>query len=216
MDQIWIDVVNRDGNGNAYSRVDGSMTAHLALLIVDVQNDFCDGGALPVPGGVRVIPSINRHAADAAARGWRVYASRDWHPAITAHFKAFGGPWPTHCVQYTPGAAFHDALHLPHGTREVYKGQDPEDAGYSAMSALTADGRTLLDELQRDRISRLYVTGLATDYCVKTSVLDALKGGIAVTVLTDGIAGIDVTPGDCDRAIADMQAAGAIFTADLG
>lgn len=180
-----------------------------ALLIVDVQNDFCPGGALAVPEGDHVIAPINRYAADAAARGWRVYASRDWHPAVTRHFQPHGGSWPIHCVENTRGAAFHDALQLPAVTTVISKGQDASDDGYSALHGTTPDGHTLLTDLQRDGIERLYVAGLATDYCVKHSVLDALHHGLTVALLADAIRGVDVTPGDSARAVAEMQAAGA-------
>ena len=180
-----------------------------ALLIVDVQNDFCPGGALPVPGGDRVVPSLNRYVADAAERGMPVYASRDWHPAVTRHFKGYGGEWPPHCVQNTNGGRFHPDLELPASTIVVSKGQDPDKPGYSAMEGYTPDGKTLLADLRQRQVEHLYVGGLATDYCVRQSVLDALQEGFAVTVLQDAIAGIDARPGDTDRALAEMRDAGA-------
>ena len=182
--------------------------AGTALLVVDVQNDFCPGGALPVPGGDRVVPALNRHMAEADARGWPVYASRDWHPAATRHF-APHGEWPPHCVQNTEGAGFHRDLRLPDSAIIVSKGQAVDSHGYSALEGNTPDGRTLLAELTERRIDHLYVGGLATDYCVKHSVLDAVRAGLKVTVLADSIAGVDVTPGDSAHAIAEMQAAGA-------
>ncbi|MBI4265401.1 MAG: bifunctional nicotinamidase/pyrazinamidase [Acidobacteria bacterium] len=182
-----------------------------ALLVVDVQKDFCPGGALAVPEGDRVVPVLNRRIAEAAAHGWPIYASRDWHPPVTRHFKQYGGEWPPHCVQRTEGAAFHDALQLPASTVVVTKGQDPDSPGYSAFQGETPDGRPLLADLQKRRIDRLYVGGLATDYCVKHSVLDALRAGLKVTVIGDAIKGVDVTPGDSARAIDEMRAAGAEF-----
>jgi nicotinamidase/pyrazinamidase len=180
-----------------------------ALLIVDVQKDFCPGGALAVPGGDRVVPVLNGHIANAEARGWTIYASRDWHPRETGHFQAFGGQWPPHCVQESEGARFHDALRLPPSAIVITKGQAPDSHGYSALEGLTPDGHTLLDDLRARQIERLYVGGLATDYCVKHSVLDARAAGLDVVVLGGAIAGVDLQPGDSTRALAEMEAAGA-------
>ena len=185
-----------------------------ALLIVDVQNDFCDGGALAVAGSARVIDSLNRRIGEAASAGVAVFASRDWHPAITTHFAPFGGRWPVHCVVETTGARFHPDLRLPADTVVISKGQDPGRPGYSAFEGRTADGISFGDELKKRGITHLYVGGLATDYCVKHSVLDALAAGLDVTVLVDGIAGVDANPGDVQRAIDDMRAKGATLRAD--
>ena len=184
-------------------------TARSVLLIVDVQKDFCPGGALAVPGGDRVVPVLNRYIAEATARGVPVYASRDWHPAVTRHFQAYGGEWPPHCVQNTEGATFHPDLRLPASAVVVTKGESPDHPGYSALGGHTPDGRTLAETLRDGKIDRLYVGGLATDYCVKQSVLDARHMGLKVTVLADAIAGVDVQPGDSTRAIEEMRAAGA-------
>jgi nicotinamidase/pyrazinamidase len=178
-----------------------------ALLIVDVQNDFCPGGALAVPHGDDVIPVLNRLAESFSARGLPVYASRDWHPVDTTHFRTFGGPWPEHCVAGSAGAEFHPDLHLPADAIVVSKGQDRKDDGYSAFEGRTEDGRTLGDELKRRGISRLYVGGLATDYCVRASVLDARRAGLDVTVVADGIAGIGED--SSARALDEMRSAGA-------
>jgi nicotinamidase/pyrazinamidase len=180
-----------------------------ALLVVDVQNDFCPGGALAVPNGDRVVPILNRCLAEAARHGVRVYASRDWHPAVSDHFAASGGPWPRHCVQNTWGAAFHPDLQLPPSTVVITKGDDPHAHGYSVFEGHTDLSRSLLEDLQAHGIEELYVGGLATDYCVRASVLDALREGFAVTVLEDGIRGVEVQPGDSARAIEEMRAAGA-------
>lgn len=184
-------------------------TKRAALLVVDVQKDFCPGGALAVPHGDRVVPVLNRYIADAEARGWPVYASRDWHPPDTRHFVPYGGEWPPHCVQNTDGAKFHDDLRLPQPAIVISKGQASDSPGYSALEGYTPDGRTFLSELRERQIEHLYVGGLATDYCVKHSVLDALRAGLEVTVLGDAIAGVDVKPGDSARAIADMKNSGA-------
>jgi nicotinamidase/pyrazinamidase len=182
-----------------------------ALLIVDVQNDFCPGGALAVAAGDRVVAPLNHVATRFAERGRPVYASRDWHPPDTQHFKEFGGPWPVHCLAQSPGAAFHPGLTLPRDAIVITKGQDRRDHGYSAFEGTTGDGGTLADDLRGRGVDHLYVGGLATDYCVRQSVLDALKHGLRVTVLRDAIAGVDVTPGDADRAVEEMKTAGAEF-----
>lgn len=180
-----------------------------ALLIVDVQKDFCPGGSLAVPGGDRVVPVLNRYIADATGRGLPVYASRDWHPEVTRHFQAYGGEWPPHCVQNTEGATFHADLRLPASAVVVTKGASADSPGYSALGGYTPDGSTLAETLRENKIDHLYVGGLATDYCVKQSVLDARRMGLKVTVLGDAIAGVDVKPGDSTRAIEEMRAAGA-------
>ena len=180
-----------------------------ALLVVDVQNDFCAGGALAVPNSDAVIAALNQYIPDAEAQRIPVYASRDWHPPITSHFQAFGGIWPVHCVQETRGAEFHPDLRLPASAVIVTKGEQPNSHGYSACEGRTPAGAPLLDDLRTRGISHLYVGGLATDYCVKQSVLDALAAGLQVTVLEDAIAGVDVNAGDSARAIAEMRAQGA-------
>jgi nicotinamidase/pyrazinamidase len=189
--------------------VDAMPHSRSALLVVDVQKDFCPGGALPAPDGDRVVPPLNQYLDDAAERGWRVYASRDWHPPVTGHFKAYGGEWPPHCIQDTAGAAFHDSLRLPPTSTVISKGQSPGSPGYSAFEGLTPEGGPLLADLRAHQIEHLYVGGLATDHCVKQSVLDARRHGFAVTVLGRAIAGIDVQPGDSARALEEMRAAGA-------
>jgi nicotinamidase/pyrazinamidase len=197
--------------GHEPTRGDAFPLSGAALLLVDVQNDFCPGGALPVPEGDRVIPVLNRVAQQFAAAGRPVYASRDWHPADTKHFRAFGGPWPPHCIAESRGAAFHPDLRLPTNTVVISKGQDRNDDGYSAFEGSTKDGRTLAEDLRAHGVSTLYVGGLATDYCVRASVLDARKAGIPVVVLTDGIAGIG--PDDVKRALEEMRQAGASLVA---
>ncbi len=185
------------------------MAAGDALLIVDVQRDFTPGGALPAPDGDRIVPVLNEYARRFAARGLPVFASRDWHPPQTAHFLAFGGPWPPHCVQNTEGAAFHPDLALPDGAHVVSKGMDPVDHGYSAFEAVLDDGRSLDRALADLAVRRLFVGGIATDYCVRASVLDAAIHGYVPVLLLDAIKGIDVEPGDVDRALDEMARAGA-------
>ena len=180
-----------------------------ALLVVDVQNDFCPGGALPVPDGDRVVAVLNRYIAAAEATGVAILASRDWHPRVTTHFADHGGPWPPHCVQGTDGARFRADLRLPPSAVVISKGEDPGEAGYSAFEGHAPDGRLLGDVLEARGITHLYVGGLATDYCVRQSVLDALAAGMTVTVLEDAVAGVDVQAGDSARAMAEMRAHGA-------
>jgi nicotinamidase/pyrazinamidase len=179
-----------------------------ALVIVDVQNDFCPGGALGVPHGDAVVPVLNRYAERFAAAGAPVFASRDWHPARTSHFKAYGGVWPPHCVQDTPGAEFHPALTLPAGTAIVSKGMDPSEDAYSCFQAETSDGMPFAASLGEAGVGRLFVGGLATDYCVKSTVVDGVREGFEVVVLADAIAAVDLAPGDGAKALDEMRAAG--------
>jgi nicotinamidase/pyrazinamidase len=183
-----------------------------ALLVVDVQNDFCAGGPLAMEGAEQVVVALNRHIAEATAAGLTVYAARDWHPAVTVHFAPQGGPWPVHCVQGTEGARFHPGLRLPPGTILVSKGADPDGHGYSAFEGRTADGTALLVDLHARGIRHLLLGGLATDYCVRHTTLDALAGGLSVTVLDDAIAGVDAE--DSKRALAEMREHGARFISD--
>jgi nicotinamidase/pyrazinamidase len=188
-----------------------------ALLVVDVQHDFCPGGALAVGEGDRVVAPLRHAAQRFTALGLPVYASRDWHPADSTHFAGQGGTWPVHCVQGTDGARIREDLDLPSSVTIVNKGHFRHDDGYSAIAGEVAGRGTLLEDLQTRGVTDLYVGGLATDYCVKASVLDALSQGLAVTVLTDAVRAVDLQPGDGDRALAEMTAAGARLgtTADL-
>ncbi|MHB8056696.1 MAG: isochorismatase family protein [Desulfuromonadaceae bacterium] len=185
------------------------MESKAALLIVDVQNDFCPGGALQIQNGDRVVEPINRAIKYFAAARWPILASRDWHPAVTTHFRTFGGVWPVHCVQGTDGAAFHPGLILPEETVVLSKGINPELDGYSAFDAITGDGRILTNLLQDLEVRQLYISGLATDYCVLCTTLEALRSGLKVTILTDAVAGVDIIPGESACAIEDMVNAGA-------
>ena len=182
-----------------------------ALVIVDVQNDFCPRGALGVPGGDRVVPVLSRYAERFAARGAPVFVSRDWHPAETSHFRDGGGVWPPHCVQGTPGAELHAGLVLPADTTMVSKGMDPRSDAYSCFQAETEDGAPFAAALGERGVSRLFVGGLATDYCVKSTVLDGVRAGFEVIVLEDAIAAVDLTPGDGERALAEMRGVGALL-----
>jgi nicotinamidase/pyrazinamidase len=187
------------------------MKKSTALLLVDVQNDFCPGGALAVSGGDHVVEPLNRISGYFAAVGLPVLASRDWHPQETKHFKDFGGVWPPHCVQGTPGAEFHPALRLPEGTIVISKGGTPDSNAYSAFDGQSADGVCLGDVLKKLQVEHLYVGGLATDYCVSASVFDAVKKGLEVTLLTDAIAAVEVVAGDSAKALEMMKNAGVRF-----
>ncbi|HEX6349518.1 MAG TPA: nicotinamidase [Candidatus Dormibacteraeota bacterium] len=180
-----------------------------ALLIVDPQVDFCPGGTLAVPGGDAIFPALNRAAGAAPL----VVASRDWHPADHVSFQARGGPWPVHCQAGTPGAEFHPDLDSKRIGKVVSKGVDRDREAYSAF-----DGTGLADWLRERQVQRLVVGGLATDYCVRASVLDARREGFEVLVLEDGIGAVDVQPGDGEWALAEMREAGAgsLRSRDLG
>ncbi len=185
----------------------------VALIIVDVQNDFADPkGSLSVRGGADVIPEINRQVALARAGRGFVVCSQDWHPSHTPHFKRDGGIWPVHCVVDTWGAELHPSLAIPERTPIVRKGSNGED-GYSAFTM--RDGVTgqtvptmLQPLLQTVGITEVVIAGLATDYCVRATALDAVRLGFETTVLTDAIAAVNLQPGDDERALAEMKAAG--------
>jgi nicotinamidase/pyrazinamidase len=190
----------------------GRPAAAAALIVVDVQRDFCAGGSLEAPGSDRILPAVNRHIGEAQALGLPVYASRDWHPPVTTHFAAFGGEWPPHCVMDTAGAEFHPDLALPSDAIVVSKGVDPERPGYSAFDGTTPDGTSLVRDLRARGIHHLYIAGMTTEYCVRQTVLDARQAGLRVSVLADAIAALDQHPGDADRALGDMRNAGAEVT----
>jgi nicotinamidase/pyrazinamidase len=188
----------------------------VALVIVDVQNDFADPrGSLAVRGAVDVIPVINGEAALARNSRALVVLTQDWHPPRTPHFIRDGGPWPPHCVFDTWGAELHPALDVPQGTAIVRKGSNGED-GYSAFTMRDPgsgkDVPTMLEPLlQAAGVEEVVVVGFATDYCVKTTTLDAIRLGFQATVLTDAIAAVNVTVGDSELALAELEAAGAVL-----
>jgi nicotinamidase/pyrazinamidase len=181
-----------------------------ALLIVDVQNDFCPGGGLAVPGGDEVVPELNRYIRLFRQRRLPVFASRDWHTAGSGHFRDFGGVWPVHCVQGSDGARLHPDLQLPDDVVIVSKGMDPAKDGFSSFEAITDSGKGLNECLMEMGIGHIYIGGLATDYCVKLTVLDALLRGYSVTLLIDAVRGVDLAPGDSEKAIREMVKAGAV------
>jgi nicotinamidase/pyrazinamidase len=177
-----------------------------ALLIVDVQNDFCPGGALAVSKGDEIVPILNRWIADAGAAGVPVFASRDWHPANHISFKARGGLWPPHCIQNTPGAQFHPDLKLPPGVRIISKAETADLDSYSAFG-----GTDLSERLRKEGIRRIWIGGLAQDYCVRATALDALREGFEVHLIVNGTRAVNVKPDDGERAIEEIRRAGGIL-----
>jgi nicotinamidase/pyrazinamidase len=175
-----------------------------ALLLVDVQNDFCPGGALPVAEGDRIVPVLNRWIEAARRGGAFLVASRDWHPPNHISFRERGGPWPIHCVQNTPGADFHADLKLPDDARIVSKGTRPDKDNYSPF-----EGTDLEETLRGRGIRRVWVGGLAQDVCVKAAALDALAAGFEVHVLAEATRAVNVNPGDGARALEEMRSHGA-------
>ncbi len=180
-----------------------------ALLIVDVQIDFCPGGALAVPEGDRIIAILNKYIKVFSEKKLPIFASRDWHPPETTHFKKFGGQWPQHCIQDTPGAAFHPVLRLPEDAIILSKGVEPDKDGYSAFQAIDNKGEEFAGLLKKNSVKELFIGGLATDYCVRWTVVDALKYGLRITVLEDAIKGVNLKPHDSEDALKEMFAMGA-------
>ena len=175
-----------------------------ALLLIDVQNDFCPGGSLAVAGGDEVVPVLNRWIQAARDLGIPIYASCCWHPPGHASFRERGGPWPPHCVQGTPGADFHTGLRLPPGTPVIMKGSDPDHDNYSDFHETD-----LARRLREQSVKRVWVGGLATDYCVRATVLDGIREGFEMCVIRDAVRAVDVELGDGERALEEMERAGA-------
>jgi len=175
-----------------------------ALLLVDVQRDFVSG-TLAVRGATAILPTLNRYLREFARRGLPIVATRDWHPEGHCSFRDRGGPWPVHCMAGTPGAAFAEGLVLAPDAVVVSKATSPEHDAYSGFDETDLDRR-----LRGLGARRLFVGGLATDYCVLRTVLDARRLGYDVFLLADAIRAVDVNPGDGERALAQMRAAGAV------
>lgn len=176
-----------------------------ALILVDVQLDFLPGGSLAVPRGDEVVPALNRYIAVFRGLTFPVVATRDWHPPDHCSFKAQGGPWPPHCVAGSDGARFAALLDLPCEGRIVSKATTRDKDAYSGF-----EGTDLDEWLKHAGVSRLFVGGLATDYCVLNTVRDALRLGYATFLLLDAVRAVDVAPGDGARAIDEMRRLGAI------
>lgn len=175
-----------------------------ALIVVDVQNDFCPGGSLAVANGDEVVAPLNQLIKEFLDRGEPAFKTRDWHPPTAKHFTAYGGVWPVHCVQNTPGAEFHADLSDDPRVIVISKGTDEGADGYSAF-----DGTGLAQVLRDLRIEEVWVGGLATDYCVKHTVLDARREGFEVKALAHAMRAVNLKPTDGAQAIAEMSNAGA-------
>jgi nicotinamidase/pyrazinamidase len=171
-----------------------------ALIVIDIQNDFLSGGSLPVPSGEEVIRVLNDYIEVFKKARGNIFATRDWHPANHVSFRENGGIWPAHCIRETKGAQFHPKLSLPKNVIVISKATEPVEEAYSGF-----DNTNLLKELKKKKVIRVFIGGLATDYCVKNTVLDALKFGFETFLLIDASRGIDSTPGDVQRAIDLMQ-----------
>lgn len=174
-----------------------------ALIIVDVQKDFCPGGFLPVTKGDKVVSVINDYIKIFKKAQAQIFATRDWHPPNHISFKTYGGIWPPHCIQENEGAEFHPHLKLPETVKIISKATDPSKEAYSGF-----DGTELKEELKKS-VKRVFVGGLATDYCVKNTVLDALKLGFEAILLLDATLGVNVKPDDSEKAIKEMIKKGA-------
>lgn len=175
-----------------------------ALIIVDVQKDFCPGGALPIPNGDTVVPFLNKWIEAAVARNLPIYTSRDWHPVGHMSFKERGGLWPPHCIQDSDGARFHPDLNLPEGIIKITNGVRFDKDQYSAF-----DDTGLAEELRREGIHRLWVGGLAEDVCVLATILDGCRAGFEVTLITDATR--PITPEGGESARKKMRDAGTRF-----
>lgn len=185
------------------------MQAHDALILVDVQKDFCAGGNLAVPEGDQIIPVLNQYIEEFKNAHLPVFATRDWHPAETIHFNTSGGVWPPHCIQGTTGAEFQSNLALFKEVIIISSGTRPDEQGFSGFEGKDPQGNLLLDLLKQYGVERLFVGGLATDYCVRSTVLDALRLGFQVVLIKDAIRGVDLKSGDSQRAIEEMIQKGA-------
>jgi nicotinamidase/pyrazinamidase len=193
--------------GRATRNSQSPIAAGDALIVVDVQRDFLPGGALGVPAGDEVVEPLNGAIRAFERAGLPVYYSRDWHPPDHCSFEAQGGPWPPHCVAGTAGAGFAPALRLPIDAAVISKATARDRDAYSAFQ-----GTTLAKQLETAGVRRVFVGGLATDYCVKATVLDARTLGFDVAVLSDAVRAVDVQPGDGQRALQEMQQSGATIT----
>jgi len=183
------------------------ITSKSALIIVDMQNDFMPGGALPVKDGNKIIPVINGYISKFREKNRPIYATRDWHPENHISFKERGGPWPKHCVQNTWGAKFHKDLNISY-TEDIIidKAYMKDKDAYSGFQDTYLD-----NDLRRRGIKRLFICGVAIEYCVRATVLDALNLGYEVIILRDAIKGVDLKPGDSEKALNEMIERGAIL-----
>jgi nicotinamidase/pyrazinamidase len=173
---------------------------HDALIVVDVQNDFCSGGALAVPGAEAIFENVSR----LLPRFRHVLATKDWHPSNHSSFQAQGGPWPPHCVQGTPGAAFNPAIDASRVQAVILKGEAVDSPGYSGF-----ESTNLAEELRNRAVERVFTCGLATDYCVRATTLAARDAGFEAVAIIDAMAAVNVQPNDGQKALDEMRSAGA-------
>ena len=210
----WASPGHRDG---AYDPNMVDYDATTALLVVDVQNDFADpAGSLYVSGGERLVEVVNGHVDRAARAGAIIVYTQDWHPGSTPHFQKDGGVWPVHCVGGTWGAQLQPSLRVVEHGDVIRKGTGGED-GYSAFSVRdpqsgVVSGTELDDLLRRSGVRGVVVVGLATDYCVKETALDAVRRGLEATVVRDAVAAVDLEAGDGARALDEMDDAGVVLS----
>ncbi len=182
-----------------------------ALILVDIQNDFCPGGELAVGEGDQIVPAVNR----LMPRFPLVISTQDWHPANHISFKERGGPWPPHCVQGTRGAELHSDLNTGTIAHNFHKASSPDRDAYSGFAGKDDRGRTLDEVLMSHGVTNLYIVGLATDYCVLETVLDARKHGYEVYAITDAMRAVNVNPSDGEEALRKMRRSGAhLVTSD--
>ena len=189
---------------------------HTALVVVDLQNDFADpAGSLAVTGGEEVVAIVNREVGEASDAGALIVATQDWHPESTPHFAKDGGIWPVHCVRYSWGASLAPGFEMPSDALRVRKGMNGEDgySGFTMRDPVTSEETPteLKGLLRRHGIERVVVAGLATDYCVLATALDAVRLGFAVELVADGVAAVNLQPGDGDRALSEMAEAGVVI-----
>jgi len=189
-----------------------------ALIIVDVQNDFCPGGKLAVPHGNEVVNPIEKMAVYALRHGWKIFASRDWHPEDTTHFSKYGGAWPEHCVQHTPGADFHHGLLrtkimiILDLVTVISKGMRKDENAYSAFEGRDEHGKLLEERLKEYEVEKIYIAGLATDYCVKATALDAKRNNYETCLLLNACRAVNLELQDGEKAVEEMRQVGVIIT----
>jgi nicotinamidase/pyrazinamidase len=175
-----------------------------ALIVVDIQRDFCPGGALPVADGDKIIPAVNELVRAFEKASLPIFFTRDWHPRNHMSFKAYGGPWPPHCIRNTPGASFHPSLVVPREAEVIDKGILQAEDAYSGFQ-----GTDLARKLNDLQVERINVAGLATDYCVKNTVVDGAAKGFETYVITDCVEGVNLKPSDSATALRAMLTKGA-------
>jgi len=182
-----------------------------ALIVVDMQNDFMPGGALPVPNALSIIPVINEYIRVFEEAGALIVFTRDWHPLNHISFRSRGGPWPPHCVQNTPGAELHKDLRIPRSAIIISKAFKEDEEAYSGFKGVDlVSGKDMNTVLKERRVKRVFISGVATEYCVKATTLDAVDLGYQVFLLLDAIKGINQPPGSEEQAVNEMLSKGVV------